>query len=332
MILASLRAPVAHQIGPLTVKHICDFSFSDFGSRVRIEVDAEKLNLSGANFLQGGLISVSRARVTLNQVSSGRHLRVTGNVTAEKEPEIVALQDTDAGLLSFAHTSMERCIFHSAHNLRRIEIEPTVKFALSPYSFAGRRRCIADEFAWRATSRKYRRKGWALPNTELIEEADLGDGSRDLVVLPKLHPAQIAAVYRDLRSSLEARSNQPGAADFYYGEMDMRRHSVESGLAERLIIWLYWILSGYGLRASRSFFWLATFLVVGASVSAWYGFTSGPVAWTSGLIFALRAALPGWVGDHDLTTTGEVTEILLKVLGPTLFGLALLALRGRVKR
>ena len=38
-----------------------------------------------------------------------------------------------------------------------------------------------------------------------------------------LAPAQIADVYRSLRTSVEVRCNEPGAADFYYGEMEMRR-------------------------------------------------------------------------------------------------------------
>jgi hypothetical protein len=37
-------------------------------------------------------------------------------------------------------------------------------------------------------------------------------------------PAQLALVYRALRKALEDGANAPGAADFYYGEMEMRRH------------------------------------------------------------------------------------------------------------
>jgi hypothetical protein len=59
---------------------------------------------------------------------------------------------------------------------------------------------------------------------------------------------RIAATYRDLRRSLEAKSNQPGVADFYYGEMEMRRHSHEAGLWEWPIVTMCWMFSGYGLR------------------------------------------------------------------------------------
>ena len=37
-------------------------------------------------------------------------------------------------------------------------------------------------------------------------------------------PLQIAVVYRALRKGREDSRDEPGAADFYYGEMEMRRH------------------------------------------------------------------------------------------------------------
>jgi hypothetical protein len=53
----------------------------------------------------------------------------------------------------------------------------------------------------------------------------------------------------------EDSKDEPGAADFYYGEMEMRRHSTGTPPSRRpivSIIWLYWLVSGYGLRASRA--------------------------------------------------------------------------------
>ena len=39
-----------------------------------------------------------------------------------------------------------------------------------------------------------------------------------------VEPARLAAVYRELRKGREDAKDEPGAADFYYGEMEMRRH------------------------------------------------------------------------------------------------------------
>jgi hypothetical protein len=131
---------------------------------------------------------------------------------------------------------------------------------------------------------------------------------------------------------LRPMANEPGAADFYYGEMEMRRYSKEASLAERAIIWIYWIVSGYGLRASRAFAWLLALIVGGAATMAIGGFAEGSATYLNGLIFSIRAALPGMGSSNKLTMIGEFVEIGLSLLGPVFFALALLALRGRVKR
>ncbi len=43
-------------------------------------------------------------------------------------------------------------------------------------------------------------------------------------------------MYRQLRKAVEGAKNEPGAADFYYGEMEMRRHTSTSRAADRAII------------------------------------------------------------------------------------------------
>lgn len=53
--------------------------------------------------------------------------------------------------------------------------------------------------------------------------------------------------------------DEPGAADFYYGEMEMRRNSTATPAWERVILFLYWLLSGYALRASRALLALVTY-------------------------------------------------------------------------
>ncbi|MGW2055916.1 hypothetical protein ACWCOZ_18715 [Streptomyces sp. NPDC001840] len=71
-------------------------------------------------------------------------------------------------------------------------------------------------------------------------------------------PAQLAPVYRALRKTFEDGKDEPGAADFYYGETEMRRHGrTGTARAERGLLHGYWMLSGYGLRASRALRWLA---------------------------------------------------------------------------
>jgi hypothetical protein len=65
-------------------------------------------------------------------------------------------------------------------------------------------------------------------------------------------PGRIATLYRSLRKAYEDAKNEPGAADFNYGEMEMRRLDLQTATAERLLLTLYWLVSGYSLRGSRA--------------------------------------------------------------------------------
>ena len=62
-----------------------------------------------------------------------------------------------------------------------------------------------------------------------------------------------AAIYRSLRRGLEEAGDSPGAADFYYGEMEARRHGAKrqgsrsgrtTASGERAILTAYWLVSG----------------------------------------------------------------------------------------
>jgi hypothetical protein len=86
--------------------------------------------------------------------------------------------------------------------------------------------------------------------------------------------AEVAGLYRGLRKGLEDTKNEPAAADFYYGEMEMRRrasHEVERGL-----LTLYWAVSGYGLRAWRAIAALLVLLAVSAALFTQPGFARIP--------------------------------------------------------
>jgi hypothetical protein len=327
-----LQAPAAHQIGPLHIDQLCKISPAQFGARVRIDVEADDLDLSGVQLSEGGHVLVERARVSLDQLSTGRSLRVSGLADSAQTLVILSLQDADTGFMSFAHVDMSRCVFYDSHNLGDAVIESTVTFARTPSWPYTRRRCVADEFAWRQHTGGFRSWRWNLPGTRVAGEDHTDPRSNNVVELPELRASQVAAVYRNLRRSFEARSDAPGAADFYYGEMEMRRYDSESGIAERGTIWLYWLLSGYALRASRAFAWLLALMGASTVAMIYYGFAEEPATYLDGLIFSLRAALPGLQSDRGVTTVGELVEIGLTLTAPLVFALALFALRGRVKR
>jgi hypothetical protein len=158
-----------------------------------------------------------------------------------------------------------------------------------------------------------------------------------------VEPQIIAAIYRDLRKGREDRGDAPGAGDFYYGEMEMRRHAgpPQKGRApgrltrdrgERAELWLYWLVSGYGLRASRALICLAATILIGATLLDLFGFRPDR-SFGRALLFSLESTISLLRAPQaKLTTGGEVIQIALRLLGPLFFGLALLAVRGRVRR
>ena len=147
-----------------------------------------------------------------------------------------------------------------------------------------------------------------------------------------LDASSIAGIYRDLRKGREDSKDEPGAADFYYGEMEMRKHDETKPRAERLIVWLYWLVSGYGLRASRALLSLLVTIVVFAALLYAWGFPSQR-SLVDALTFSAKSTTSLFrPPDQPLTTAGEWLNMVLRLLGPLFFGLALLSLRGRVKR
>jgi hypothetical protein len=260
-------------------------------------------------------------------------------------PSVMSLRWANlAGLVIGENVSLAACLFEGAHNLDKVRFEGRTEFAHAPTIFGGKgRQALAEEHHWRTMVRKER--GWfAAP------EWSTGD--------PKpLRPATIASLYRGLRKGREDSKDEPGAADFYYGEMEMRRFAAGWG-AERLLLTAYWLSCGYGLRAWRAFAWLVALLVVGAVLFTSVGFDRSPMrasqpdrvmpsgqlhyatvtpphtAAVDGLKFAVdtSTSLLHTPSDRPLTWAGSVTELALRFAGPLLLGLALLSLRGRVRR
>lgn len=144
----------------------------------------------------------------------------------------------------------------------------------------------------------------------------------------------LASLYRRLRKAQEDSKNEPGAADFYYGEMEMRRAAADPRSFEKFLLWLYWLVSGYGLRASRALIALTLTVLLCSNGVAFWGFPKGDERdFAEIVVFGLQSTTSLLrAPDLTLTLPGQVIQILLRLLGPLFFGLALLSLRGRVRR
>ncbi|MFI6588348.1 pentapeptide repeat-containing protein [Embleya sp. NPDC050493] len=272
---------------------------------------------------------------------------------------LASLRGVDASHLLIADVDLSGCLFTGTVHLDQVRLEGTCSFDRVPPGTHWRRgrpvrftqrRTLAEEHLWRA-GQPTAVRGW---NVAVFSAGRVG-------------PAQLAPVYRALRKAFEDGKNEPGAADFYYGEMEMRRHDTTGTTrTERGLLHGYWLLSGYGLRASRALGWLAAAMLVTIVLLMGFGLpkdspkqeATGTVPPGGGTVtFEIDKAAPRnptgdrFTGerlemavnvtlnsvvfrssDQDLTTAGTYIEMASRVTEPVLLGLALLAIRNRVKR
>ena len=351
---------------------------ADFSRRATFDVGAEYLSAARAEFRSGTDIVARSAKIDFHGTAFGAASTLrppAGEIRSDvRIPQVVSLRGARVIDLALSGVDLRTCHFRGAHGLASMRLEQ-VQFAEPPeYPWADlgiyserspdfriltarlrwpfrvrwtRRWAIAEEHWWRAKENFH---GWAEPDWLSSE-----DPPRPPT------PHQIAAIYRSLREGRENNKDEPGAADFYYGEMEMRRHSkYEPAKAsdskprydapsledwakidntrrppsgEKFILRLYWLVSGYGLRASRALLSLAiTIVVLGAIPLYLWGFTPDR-SYGRALLFSLESSISLLrTPEANLTITGEVIQIILRLAGPLFVGLALLALRGRVKR
>jgi hypothetical protein len=150
--------------------------------------------------------------------------------------------------------------------------------------------------------------------------------------------------------------------------MEMRRHSFGFRHAERWLLQAYWLLSGYGLRAARAVVWLLMAMTASVPALTLWGLpASDPHPRTTGTMphagqkISLRTdtttPVPtGPMADRvtrkrtekaiqvvinsvifrssgqSLTPTGTYIEMASRLIEPGLLALALLAVRGRLRR
>ncbi|MFD7965925.1 pentapeptide repeat-containing protein [Streptomyces zaomyceticus] len=271
---------------------------------------------------------------------------------------VASLRGVDAAHLVLADVDLSGCLFAGTVHLDQLRLEGACTFDMAPPAVHWwrwppvrftERRVLAEEHHWRA-SQPQAVRGWNV--------AVLGAG--------RAGPLQLAPVYRALRKAFEDGKHEPGAADFYYGEMEMRRHADDIPSSERGLLTAYWALSGYGLRASRALVWLGTamfltivlLMAVGLAQDTPKQTASGTVPADGGKVTfeidkddpknptgkrftgerfekALNVTLNSVVfrsSGQDLTTAGTYIEMTSRLTEPVLLGLAVLAVRNRVKR
>ena len=190
----------------------------------------------------------------------------------DKPPRLLSVEGTDLSNVTMVGLDLDACRFVGAYNLDQLHIDADFAETPSKWRWA-RRRTLAEEHLWRAAYD--RRPGWYPPQCRPRDDDALPahDRRSSKSVSAGAEAARVQAAYRELRKSFEDARNEPGAADFYYGEMEMRRMvSRAPHRFEHALLTAYWAVSGYGLRASRAFLALLLALAIATVLFATVGF------------------------------------------------------------
>jgi uncharacterized protein YjbI with pentapeptide repeats len=332
-----------------------DLKNTILGSAPRIVAQTPaEIYASGMEFSDGGAVSVS-GRICLDRLVLGNTLLVSsaslgaGNRVAS-QAVVSTVASTDLADVVLSNVDLSQCRFVPAYNADKVRLDGSETFAFAPEQWwRSKRRVLADEIAWRH-QHSSRQPLWS---------ALAVAGSADSLS-HRSDARRVAQAYRALRKSKEDSKDEPGAADFYYGEMEMRRAGSES-FVERLLLAVYWAISGYGLRAWRAFTAFVAVLLLASLAMYLWGFDTSPQTVqavvhfdpTSGAVTYGRVSLgadhPGFgdalldctrlatallqpIATLRLTTAGRFVEIALRFIGPLLLGLLVLSVRGRTKR
>ena len=335
----------ARVVGPILVFGYLWLDHASFLNNVEIRASAAYVSATRAQFPEGATIHARWADIVLEETRFGGpsivmpapsfdgvdderlgKTRVTVSGFQASKPRVVSLRRADVAELVLSDVDLRACRFAGAHNLDRLLIQGVSGFAESPLGLRWtRRQTLAEEHAWR--SRTHGGAGWY---PEGCRPPDALEGASD-----PPNPSEISELYRALRKGREDAKDEPGAADFYYGEMEMRRHDHTRSLSERVIVFLYWLVSGYGLRATRALTALLITVAAFAALLWWVGFEPRQ-EFPRALVYSAQSTSSLFrvpeLEDASLTYLGEMLQIALRLLGPLFFGLTVLSLRGRVKR
>ncbi|MGW5463723.1 pentapeptide repeat-containing protein [Streptomyces sp. NPDC003996] len=365
------------QFGPVQCNQRINLSNAVFELPVTLEIRAREVRCVRTRWESTATIRLQRGTIDLTQAVLSAPVAVTADPIPDIDNRpvgvrIASVQGVDAAHLVLTDTDLSDCLFSGAFHLDQLRLEGRCTFAPTPAGLQRRgiwpyrwtrRRTLAEEHHWRAQTAGQP----ALPPHTSPSPLQWRPGPYHYVQALTPDPEDVAALYRQLRKAFEDGKNEPGAADFYYGECEMRRHDrTGTPPGERRLLFGYWLLSGYGLRASRAMGWLLAAMSLTILLLMGFGLpTHDPDPATTGTLHGSKINLstgtpgPALNGDwhhrmtwpraeratrvainsvvfrssgQNLTTPGTYIEMASRLLEPTLLALAALAIRGRIKR
>ncbi|MER5833711.1 pentapeptide repeat-containing protein [Streptomyces sp. NPDC002130] len=355
--------------GPVVCGGSLNLKSAVFASPVIVSAAAQTFQCRGTRWEARAVLQLRYATVDLTNSVFEYPLSVSGHDAAfsgadesklagcDPRVAVSSLSGTDAAHLTLSNVDLRHCGFIGTVHLDQLRLEGNCHLALPPAKLQRKgwrptvwtsRYTLAEEHHWRTAQGA---TGW--------QAAPAGRQAPS--------PATLAPVYRQLRKSFEDNKNEPDAADFYYGEMEMRRHDRGRSWAERALLHVYWAVSGYGLRALRAGTCLVAAMAITTLLLVLWGVPQdSSKAQTTGAVSGGRftattdtpdpvnpggSLLERWNGERfdkavqvtvnsvafrssgeRLTTRGTYIEIVSRIVEPVLLALTLLAFRNRVKR
>jgi hypothetical protein len=320
-------------LGPILALSSLILDRATFEQDITIEVVGAELSCVGTRFTEAATLRLRRAQVLLDAAVFRKPSTVAFAPDLPRrhgQPRLLSLRGVDVATLTLRELNLAACLFQGAHHLDQLRIEGARPFADTPEAWRlqlgrwrvpiwrrwSRRQTLAEEHRWRAELSRPRPARWSWIDRPTwhgsATQTPRWVVERTGQQVQPLGPDRLAALYRALRKAQEDSKNQP----------------------EWVTLWLYWLISGYGLRVLRALASLAVVVLGLAILLHLVGYATHPSpasVWGS-LLYAASSTL--WIGDDGvrLTGWGKLLQIALRLAGPVLLGLALLSMRNRVKR
>ncbi|GCD99513.1 pentapeptide repeat-containing protein [Embleya hyalina] len=307
-------------LGPFTCPGRLDLREAVFEKPVTIEAEAASVHLLGTRWEAPATLRLCSPDIDLSNAMVTHPLSITG--VGESGARLISLRGVDVEHLALIDVDLGDCLFAGARRLDRLTLGGRVGLARTPTGrpYHTSRRVLAEERYWR---------GWA-PKPGPVEFPRFW-GTPTPPVRRDLAPADLAPLYRELGRAFAVAGNTADAADFRYGEAEMRRLDPERPRAERALLAVHRVGSGYGLRAARVLGWLAATMVVAVAALVLFGLPADAGGAGTAVRVVVHAAVLRGDGTR-LTVVGTCVEAGVRVLVPVLLVLAALALRARLER
>jgi uncharacterized protein YjbI with pentapeptide repeats len=339
----------ADRLGPMEADKLDLSSVSIFAACL-LEVKARVVDLSDARFLAPARIALAKGDLICDRVDAGARLVVTApkDSDASGTPRLISAQGADLSSVVIAGLDVKALRFRGAAGIDGLQIETGVAFEYAPQGWRTHREVIAEEHEMRSAVAST--AGWYPPPCRNDHSAH-EDGS--------VSTAELARIYRGLRKAREDSRDGPGASDFYYGEMEMRRlnareqlHTASSRKAwllhagNLLLLESYRLVGGYGVRPVRPSLLFVGLAIAGAGfvdtanlihhIEPYTGLNTvhyAPADFSDAAVFVLRSALLLPTSASIVVTAGgEWVQIAARLLGPVLLGLFGFGLRSGIRR